>query len=1042
MAQTTGAGTITGTITDPNGSVIPGVAMTVRNADTNVELPLVTNGSGIYVAQFLQPGRYQVTASKDGFAKVVRGNLTVQVGQIVTVDLSMPLASTTETVTVTTEQAIVDPEKTDVSQVVSAGFVSNLPINGRRWENFVLLTPNATTDGDSGLISYRGISGMYNATAVDGANNNVQLWSETRGRATGIAYVYSQDSVQEFQVSTANYSAELGGAAGGITNAVTKSGSNAVHADLFYYLRYPKWNALDPIAKSQGNYTKPIHQQQQFGGSFGAPIIKDKLFFFGTYDGSRRSNPVLYTSTVTYPLACPAQVSPTACAAANNFLSSQAGAAPRVFTQDTGFGKLDYQLNAKNRISSSFDLVDFHAPNAYRGLNTYSNESPLYNGPNVTHERIFVTNWDSIITNSMLNNLRFQWGQDLEITGTNSGPPGLNIANVMNYGMPNALPRIAEPNEHRNQIADTLSITHGKHTFKMGFDVNLIHEIMINLFYGGGVYSYNGSAQTAFSNWVADITGTNLGDGLTGRHWTSFTMTTDPVTGKGKDDFWMKDWAGFFEDSWKIRRNLTLNLGVRYEVQLVPQPPKPNLNTPLTTAYTTKINIDSNNFAPRIGLAWQLAKGTVLRTGYGMFYAMTPGSTWYNIRDENGVFQQQYTLTPSQIPGLTFPNVIFNPTAPLMAAPFAGALTPQITLLTPPALGQTARGLAPDFVDPLVHEGDVTFERELPGNMSITAAYVVSRAIHLPVFVDANIAPATQTKTYDVVNSAGVTQSTFTVPFYTTRLNPSTGIIQLGTSDVNSWYNSMVLTLRKNLSHGFEFLANYTLSKAVDGAQTSGTNGTFFGTDVVFDPYNKKAEYGTSDMDQRHRFVGSAVWMPPFSRIGNKPLRTILNGFSFSTILTMATGQPATEYTSSYPSGGLNGGLTGAEIGTTASATGGRVPFLPRNNFILPNLYNIDFRIAREFKFMERYRLSFVGEAFNLFNHPLITGVGPGSAITTPNAFSYSGPSPNTTPSASNPCGGHTNGCIVPNPAFPTPTQTTSSIYAPRQLQVSARFSF
>ncbi len=206
---------------------------------------------------------------------------------------------------------------------------------------------------------------------------------------------------------------------------MTKSGTNTLHADAFYYLRYPKWNALDPIAKSQGNYTQPVHQQQQFGGSVGTPLIKDKLFFFGTYDGSHKSSPVLYTSTVKYPLPCPAQVSAPLCAAANAFLSSQAGADPRVFIQDTGFMKLDYQLNSKNRIASSYDLVDFHADNAYRSLSSYSNESPTYNGPNITHERIFITNWDSVIANSIINNARFQWGRDLEVTGTNSGPPAV-----------------------------------------------------------------------------------------------------------------------------------------------------------------------------------------------------------------------------------------------------------------------------------------------------------------------------------------------------------------------------------------------------------------------------------------------------------------------------------------------------------------------------------------------------------------------------------------------------------------------------------------
>ena len=322
MAQSAGAGTISGTIMDANGAVVPDAKITVHNVDTGIDRVATTNGAGLYTVPFLQVGNYEVTAEKTGFAKIVRKDLMLQVGQTLTIDLQLQVQSTSEAVTVTGEAPIVDPTKTDVSQVVSQAFVNNLPIAGRRWESFVLLTPNVTTDGGSGLVSYRGISGLYNSTAVDGANNSQALMSETRGRATGIPYVYSQDSIQEFQVETATYSAEFGQAAGGISNAVTKSGTNAIHGDLFYYLRYPSWNALDPVAKSQGIYTQPIHQQQQFGGSVGGPILKDKLFYFLTYDGSRKVNPVLYTSTVKYPLACSALIPTSICAAANTYLIS------------------------------------------------------------------------------------------------------------------------------------------------------------------------------------------------------------------------------------------------------------------------------------------------------------------------------------------------------------------------------------------------------------------------------------------------------------------------------------------------------------------------------------------------------------------------------------------------------------------------------------------------------------------------------------------------------------------------------------------------
>jgi Carboxypeptidase regulatory-like domain len=208
-AQTTGAGTITGTIIDPSGGVIPAATVSVRNTDTQVDRPLATNEAGIFVAQFLQPGPYEITVTKQGFAKTVRTGLTLQVGQSLTVNLSLAVQATNEAVTVTGESAIVDTEKTEMSQVVSQSQKDNLPIAGRRWEGFALLTPNVTTDGGTGLVAYRGISGLYNQSSVDGTNNSQAFFSETKGRTT-LAYVYSMDSIQEFQVASSNYSAELG----------------------------------------------------------------------------------------------------------------------------------------------------------------------------------------------------------------------------------------------------------------------------------------------------------------------------------------------------------------------------------------------------------------------------------------------------------------------------------------------------------------------------------------------------------------------------------------------------------------------------------------------------------------------------------------------------------------------------------------------------------------------------------------------------------------------------------------------------------------
>jgi hypothetical protein len=528
---------------------------------------------------------------------------------------------------------------------------------------------------------------------------------------------------------------------------------------------------------------------------------------------------------------------------------------------------------------------------------------------------------------------------------------------------------------------------------------------------------------------VADVSGINLNDGLTGRHFNTFVQVTDPVTGVGKDDFYNTDFDAFLEDTWKPRRNLTLNLGVRYDVQLIPQPPQPNTATPLTKLYTSTINIDKNNFAPRIGLAWQIGGGSVLRVGYGVFYAKTTNSTYYATRVENGVIQQTFNCNPTTCPTLTFPNLIFTPPGGAPIAPFAGALVPRVVPFAPPSATQTTRGQSPDWVNPLVHEGEVVFEHELPHSISVSAGYIVGRGLRLPIFIDSNLAPSTTTRSFDVTSAAGATQSTLTLPFYTSRID-ATGPILTGFSDVNSWYNSMVLTLHKPMRNDLEFTLNYTLSRAFDGGQVPGQFGTFNGTDSPIDPYNRKLEYALSDLDQRHRIVGNVVWRPAYTRkISNRSLRWALDGFSFSSIVTVATGQPVTPGLNGFPAGGPAGGLTGGVVNNSGTALStARFPGVARNAFTGPGLADVDFRIGRQFVIHERFKFAFVGEAFNLFNFTNIFSVN-----TTAYNFSAAG---------AGVCAGHTNGCVAVNPTFMAPTASNNGLYGARQLQISGRFSF
>jgi outer membrane receptor protein involved in Fe transport len=1036
VGQTLATGTIAGTIVDPSGAAIPGARIQIHSDQTGVDREVTSNGAGVYSAPLLQPGEYQLATVKTGFSTVVRKGLTLEVGRTLTVDVALTVAGTESTVTVYGTPELVESEKTEVSQSVSPDLVSNLPIVGRRWDNFVLLTAGVTTDG--ALVSYHGISGLYNTNLVDGANNNQAFFSGARGGST-VPYTYSLDSIEEFQVLNDSYSAEFGQAAGGTVNAVTRSGGNVFHGDLFYYLRYPALNALDPVNRLSGINTQSIHQQQQFGGSIGGPLIRDKLFLFLTYDGSRKVTPISFTSTSKFPLPCPVQVTAAQCGAANNYLSGLVGAYPRDAVQDLAFGRLDYQANRTNHLSANFDFDDFHEPSAFVAANsngvTVSNGSVTGSGPSFTHTRFLVANWDTIISPRLINNLRFQWGIDFEATGVNSGGPSVSIANVMAYGEPSQLPRPQFPNEHRTQLADTLSWTHGRHQIKAGFDFNFIHEAIVNLFFGDGSYSYTGSATAAFNNWVLDVFGINTGDGLTGRHYQSFTQVNDPITHVGKDDFWDNDYAGFAEDTWRLRSNLTLNLGVRYDIQTTSQPPQPNTATPLLAALTSKINTDSNNFAPRLGIAWQPLKQTSVRAGYGIFYGKTSNSMFYGDRVENGVYQQQFNCGPTTTCAPIFPNVIFTPPGPAPAAPFLGALTPQV-INTNPSLGILAtHGLATDFVNPLVHEGNLTVERQLPGGFVVSGGYVFSRALHLPVYIDANVAPSTTTKTYDILNSNGTLAQTITEPFYTQRINPSTGVILTGYSIVNSWYNGMLLSLRHPLSHGIDFLFNYTWSKSIDDGAVSGQFGTFYGTDVSVNPYNQKQENALSDLNQRQRFVGSLVWTPLFTkRISNKAARAVADGFVFSTVMTFATGFPVTGQISGFPSNGVDGGLTGGAVSNTAAATGGRLPWIGRNTFPGPGMSNIDLRVMRQFTIRERMSLQFLGEAFNLFNHTNIFSVN-----TT--AYTYAAVGGSGCSASAN---AGTNGCLIPSPTFLVPTSSSSAngLYGARQLQVSAKFIF
>src|SRR5436190_2939780 len=304
LAQSTTTGAIGGVVTNPNKEVVSGAAVSVKNIGTNKEDSATTDDTGRFKVANLQPGNYSVTVSSSGFSPLTAENVTVEIGRETNLELALAVGPVTGQVDVTAEAPVINTTQQDFSTNINQTSINELPINGRRWSNFALLTPGAVPDGTFGLISFRGISGLLNNNTIDGGDNNQAFFAEERGR-TRISYSISQAAIREFQVNTSSYSAEYGRSAGGVVNAVTKSGTNEFHGSAFYYQRNNKWGARNPRSfitqNISGVFTpvafKPVDVRHQFGGTIGGPIVKDKAFFFFSYDQQKRNFPGVSTFT-------------------------------------------------------------------------------------------------------------------------------------------------------------------------------------------------------------------------------------------------------------------------------------------------------------------------------------------------------------------------------------------------------------------------------------------------------------------------------------------------------------------------------------------------------------------------------------------------------------------------------------------------------------------------------------------------------------------------------------------------------------------------
>ena len=683
------------------------------------------------------------------------------------------------------------------------------------------------------------------------------------------------------------------------------------------------------------------------------------------------------------------------------------------------------------------------------------------------------------VAKASVNEFHVQWGRDLETAGAYAAGPSVGMG-VTTYGMPNALPRLAEPDEHRYQFTDVFSTTKGRHTLKFGGDANIVHEVMVNLFQGGGIYSYgDGTTILNFQDWALDAFAGQSGDTdpYAGYHYNTYVQTVDKVNTtpgtQGKDDFWMKMWDGFAEDTWKVLPNFTLTAGVRYDIQLTPNPGLVNhLFDPISSQYTSSIKNVTDRIQPRVAFSWSPYTGTVVRGGYGLFSALNQGSTYDAMRVENGVVQLNYSYSgceslvgaattadpkprcltpPTTSTRLRYPNVPVQNSGP----PLSGALFPAGGT-APAILGPTANpaysfhGLDPNFVPPLAHEMNLSVEQALPGKMSLSVGYVGTRGMRLPVFIDANLIGQTPhgLRTYLNQDANNNITGQITVPVYlpSDRRNTELSSFNTGFSVANTWYNSMAVTVRRPMANGLQMLLNYTWAKATDTGQVGGANGTFYGGDTPSDPNNIRYDNGNSDTDIRNRMTLSLVYQPKIME-DNKYVKHILDDFQFSGTEIASGGEPlflgvsGTIYagnTSSSSYADLSGIFGGAMSSSSGGATSGRPPFVGRGSIYGPGYNDFDLRVSRNIPIYEKIYMQFSADAFNLLNHQIITGVNSTlSAFVAPGA-SVTGASKYTCQTVSVPTGSTETGCYVPytgtglsaSACLPAPAAAASTVHA------------
>jgi hypothetical protein len=935
-------GAIQGSVSDQSGAALPGVTVTVVNTSTSTTRTIVTDAEGLFTAELLPVGPYELTTEIQGF-EPKKNAVELTVGQTVNLRIQLGVASVRETVNVSAVAPVLEVTRSQVSSTVGSAAIASLPVNGRNFIDFVLLTPGVTRDVRSGDISFAGQRGTLNSLVVDGADNNNTFFGQSVGRTgSGRApYQFSQEAVQEFQVNSSAYSAEYGRAGGAVINVVTKSGTNTLTGSAFEYYRDKKLNANSAINKLLKRPKSPYHYNQ-FGGVLGGPLRSGKDFFFFNYDGQRNTQPNV--TFLNLPASVPGDAATQAAIAA---LTPKAQSYERGQNQDVFLIKTDHQLTSTERLTLRYNHQNFTGLNFENGGSQNSIE---HTGDSKVRTRTFNATFASVIGNRLFNEAKVQWARDEEPGFANSTNPEATIFegsnSVLTIGRNNFSPR--ETTIKRWQVANATTWVKGAHKFKGGADLQF--DDILNYFPGffGGSYTFRSLASftTGRPTGATELYQQNFGG---------------PNTSGGTTNPNIHEYSFFVHDEWQPMRDLTVNAGLRYDLMKTAAPPVQNPNPQLLAAGidTSRFESDTNNWGPRLGIAWAPeGRRYILRGGYGLFYGRTPSIMLGTAHSNNGINILSLTFRGDQVP--TYPAVFSS--------------IPTGVTATTPSIFYIDR----NFANPRLTQASGGLEWQLLTNTTLSVNYLFVNGTQLPRSIDRNVGSSSDV-TYTVAGSA----QTLTYP----RLGANRPFANFQRviafeSTAESRYNGLTFELNRRFTAGLQLRAAYTLGKVTDTVPdaTAVVPGNA-GDDIKYasNPLNFEVDRTVGNNDQRHRFVASGTYDTDALTSGFAGLgRTLAGGWTLSAILSAQSGQP------------YSARVGAADLNNDGNTRNDLAPGTTRNQFRFDGYTTVDLRVARDIHTVRSARVTLVFEVFNLFNDDRFNDVNTGyynvaGTVLTPN---------------------------------------------------------